>query len=330
VPSTGRAYELFLRGNDLRAGAGSTSQLIAARDLYKSAVMEDPQFAPAWACLGRVYRVMGKFGHDDPDGCRRLAEDAFAKALALAPHLPLTHHLYTYLQLEEPGGGVRAMERLLGEIAGGARDPQLYGGLVAACRMGGLLDASLAAHREARRLDGQIRTSVHYTYLALADYGRAIAHDEDEVPGVRWMAIAELGNLGEAIAGLREIESHGGRGHETYWITSLRASLEGERAGVVHGIRHSASASFRDPEGLYINARPAGLIGEADLAMPMLARAATGYWVVEQWENDRAWASFRQDPRFQTLLEQVRAGHQHARERFLAADGEKLLGVTLA
>ena len=85
VPASGRAYELYLRGNDLRAAVSSSSQLVAARDLYRNAVAEDPSFAPAWARLGRTYRVMGKFGHGEPEECRRLAADAFKRALALAP-----------------------------------------------------------------------------------------------------------------------------------------------------------------------------------------------------------------------------------------------------
>src|SRR5262249_3840159 len=65
APASGRAYELYLRGNDLRAGVGSTSQLVASLELYRGAVAADPAFAPAWARLGRTYRVMGKFGHAD-------------------------------------------------------------------------------------------------------------------------------------------------------------------------------------------------------------------------------------------------------------------------
>ena len=31
-----------------------------ARDLYLRCVDDDPQYAPAWACLGRIYRFLGE------------------------------------------------------------------------------------------------------------------------------------------------------------------------------------------------------------------------------------------------------------------------------
>jgi serine/threonine-protein kinase len=326
APTSGRAYELYLRGNDLRAGVGSTSQLLAARDLYKGAVEADPDFAPAWARLGRTYRVMGKFGHGDADEYRSLARAAFDRALALAPDLPLAHNLYTYLEVEEPGGGLRAMRRLLGQIAAGARDPQLYAGLVVALRMCGLMEASIAADREARRLDPQAHTSVHYTYLLMGDYARAVIHDQDEVPGVRWMALAEMGRVEEAIAGLREVEGLHLQGAESYWIRSLRGALEGRREDVMAWISER-SRGFHDPEGLYVNARPAGMVGELEGALSMLERSAAGFWSVWSWEHDPAWKALRGDPRFEALVAAVRERHAEAERTFAALGGDRLLGL---
>jgi hypothetical protein len=53
-------------------------------------------------------------------------------------------------------------------------DPEIFTGLVIACRFCGLLDASLAADRQARRLDPTVRTSVMYTHFMLGDWERAI------------------------------------------------------------------------------------------------------------------------------------------------------------
>ena len=39
--------------------------LPVAGELYRSALDEDPQYAPAWAKLGRVYRVLAKYGGED-------------------------------------------------------------------------------------------------------------------------------------------------------------------------------------------------------------------------------------------------------------------------
>jgi TolB-like protein len=327
APASGRAYELYLRGNDLRAGTTSTSQLLAARDLYRGAVDADPAFAPAWARLGRTYRVMAKYGHGDADECVRLAGDAFRRALELAPDLPLAHNLYTYFELEEPGGALPAMRRLLALLGRGTRDPQLYAGLVAACRFCGLLAESVAAHQEARRLDPAVRTSVQYTFWMQGDYARALAADDDDPPGVRLMSLVELGRADEAMVGLRDIAARYVEGSEALWVRGIAAALEGDREGALLAARHTLLAGFRDPEGIYINARPVAQVGEHELAFEMLARAAQGFWAVDTWERDRAWEPLRGDPRFGALLRQVYIAHQGARRAFTAAGGERLLGL---
>ena len=50
--------------------------------------------------------------------------------------------------------------RLLGEATRHGNDPELFAGLVHACRYCGLFDESIAAHAEARRLDPNVATSI--------------------------------------------------------------------------------------------------------------------------------------------------------------------------
>src|SRR6266849_3623553 len=57
VPSSARAYELYLRGNQLSRDA---KQWAVARDFYLRCVEEDPRYAPAWTCFGRIHHVMAK------------------------------------------------------------------------------------------------------------------------------------------------------------------------------------------------------------------------------------------------------------------------------
>ena len=87
-------------------------------------------------------------------------------------------HKY-YAQLEcDAGRGVDAMRRLL-RRAQVAVDPELFAGLVHACRYAGLLDASVAAHEEARRLDPTIQTSVLNTYSLQCDWERIVREAPD-------------------------------------------------------------------------------------------------------------------------------------------------------
>ena len=66
--TTPRAYELYLRANEL---ARTYDGLPQARDLYQRCLELDPRFAPAWAHLGRCHRVIGKFIDGTPGQRRR-------------------------------------------------------------------------------------------------------------------------------------------------------------------------------------------------------------------------------------------------------------------
>src|SRR6185295_10498870 len=104
------AYELYLRGNELARTYGG---LVAARELYRRSLDLDPDFAPAWAQLGRCHRVIGKYidGADDSEG---RAEEAFRRALSLTPRLTIAHKFYANLEADV-GDARNAVVRLLGE-----------------------------------------------------------------------------------------------------------------------------------------------------------------------------------------------------------------------
>jgi hypothetical protein len=66
----------------------------------------------------------------------------------------------------EHGRATEAIVRLLNRIPRNRNDPELYAGLVYACRYVGLLDASVMAHELAHRIE---------TKLAIQSYKRALA-----------------------------------------------------------------------------------------------------------------------------------------------------------
>ena len=67
VPDNPRAYELYLRANGL---ARTYDGMPSARALYEQCLELDPDFAPAWAHLGRCLRVIGKYIDPTPDSDR--------------------------------------------------------------------------------------------------------------------------------------------------------------------------------------------------------------------------------------------------------------------
>ena len=170
APHSARAYELYLRANEL---ARTYEGLPQARDLYQRCLDLDPRFAPAWAHLGRCHRVIGKYIDSTSDSEER-AEEALRRALELNPRLSVAHKFYANLEADI-GQAQRALVRLLGEATRHGNDPELFAGLVHACRYCGLYEESIAAHAEARRLDPNVPTSVEQTLLMIGDIDRLLA-----------------------------------------------------------------------------------------------------------------------------------------------------------
>ena len=96
APHNPTAYELYLRANEL---ARTYDGMVSARTLYEQCLELDPNFAPAWAHLGRCHRVIGKYIDPTPDSERR-AEEAFVRAIALNPRLSVAHKFYANLEAD--------------------------------------------------------------------------------------------------------------------------------------------------------------------------------------------------------------------------------------
>jgi TolB-like protein len=327
APASPKAYELYLRANQITYSSQYTSPLIQARDVYRECVEEDPNFAPAWARLGRVYRVISKYGHGDPVENFRLAHEALQRALQLDPDLPVAHNYYTYLQVEE-GNALSAMERLIGRGQTRVADPDLYAGLVVACRFCGLLEASVAAHHRARRLDSSIRTSVHFTYLAMGDHERAAAEDHEDPAYCKAIVPSLLGRDQESIASIAEMDRRGYQGVERIVFGSTLAALEGRREECVAFAEGIERLRFRDPEGLYFNARNLARVGETEASLMWLGRVIRGgFWCTRLIREDPWLQPLRARAEFADLMRWAVERQAEAAAVYARAGGERLLGV---
>jgi serine/threonine-protein kinase len=327
VPASGEAYEKYLRANELARKTLSPSLLKAARDLYRESVDLDPTFAPAWARLGRIHRVLAKYGYVEGTSDLSLAEEAFDRALKINPDLPIAHNLLTYFQIEERADAVGAMERLLSRVAR-VPDPNLYSGLVAACRFCGLLDASIAAHNEARRLNSKIHTSVAYTYWILGRLDRAAEEDSQEIPFLQLFADTLRGRQEEVRKTERALDERLSEGVERDIFRTQRAAMEGNREECLEAARRIEESPFEDPEGLMFVARALLEVGASDKGLDLCEFGLDrGYACLHLLDWDPVFAGLGSNARFQSLTERSRQASQAAQARFLAAGGASLLGI---
>src|SRR5205823_5760427 len=129
VPSDPKAYEYYLRGNQV---SQDSKQWGAAYDLYLRCVEADPCFAPGWARLGRIHHVMAKYLVTGARDGLEKAEAAFRQALSLNPELAVAHKSYAQLEVDL-GRAADAMARLIPR-AQEAADPELFAGLISPLR----------------------------------------------------------------------------------------------------------------------------------------------------------------------------------------------------
>ena len=327
VPDNPRAYELYLRANGL---ARTYDGMPGARALYEQCLELDPDFAPAWARLGRCHRVIGKYIDPTPDSDSR-AEEAFVRAIALNPRLSLAHKFYANLEADT-GRAREGMVRLLNEATRHGNDAELFAGLVHACRYAGLFEESIAAHAEARRLDPTIATSFLQTLLMKGDIDRLVAVDTTERvhgggdDGIRVIGLGFAGRRDEARQVLAHLTQAPSQTFQT-WTSHLDAWLDRRVDDMLSTLSvFTPLKIFDDPEAIFQEGWMFCDVGEHLRGRDYLQRAvARGYFPSVTLTDWPQFDALRDDPIFQTLLADAEAGRQRARAAFREAGGERLL-----
>ena len=328
APQDARAYELYLRANEL---ARSYDGLIRARDLYEQCVELDPGFAPAWARLGRCHRVIAKYVDGMSDGEAR-GEEALRRALDLNPRLTVAHRFYANMEADV-GRAPQAVVRLLEEATRHGNDPELFAGLVHACRYCGLYDESIAAHAEARRLDPNVPTSVEQTILMTGDIDRLLAMEQPPIAAgaddvIRVIGLGLAGRRDEARRALGAVRKPANFPAFDAWITYLYAWLDRRGPDMPPGIADLGALKIRDdPEAIFQEGWLLCDVGEHERGLPQLERAvAAGYFPAPTLAHRPHFDALRGDRAFQALCAEADAGRQEALRAFREAGGEKLLG----
>jgi len=322
-PVSATAYHIYLQANEI---GREWENLQEAIELYERCVNLDPEYAPAWARLGRARWLWDKYTRGSREGLRA-ADEAFQKALQLNPDLPLAHHLYTHLQVDQ-GRAQDALKRLLERARTRRNDAQLFAGLAHVCRYCGLLQPALVAHREARRLDPQIATSVNHTYFMLGDYERALEHSRGDFGFATGLNLAMLGRNAEAVALLRDFEAAELPRLGWLYVRSLRALLEGRLDESLEANDELMRGTFRDPEGMYYVSRQLSYLGAHAQALEMLRRGVEhGFHCYPALVRDPWLDGLRGKPEFSNLLHEAHELHLEALQTFLANGGDELLGL---
>ena len=327
VPANPRAFELFLRGMEEARTLTSTEK---ARELFQQAVAEDPGFAPAWAALGRAHRVWGKY-YLDREANDRLAEQAFQRALELSPDLPLAHRYITPFE-SEGGRASDAIVRLLKHAAINRHDPQLFAGLVHACRYAGLFDASIAAHDEAVRLDPNVATGVEYT-MALLAFNKSQSGNLltrlSRSPDAHF-ALAAIGDAEIARKAVETLDLGLVPPAFRLSVDAVIASYSRPPAEALKTIEDAMSKHV-DPEALFLFGAMMIRVGDPERGLEVSASAVrSGYSPALTLAQNHTFDSVRGHASFKKIEAEAHAAMLAAQQLFEDAGGPEMLGMPAA
>jgi TolB-like protein len=325
VPANPEAYEYYLRANQIQL---DSKQWKTARDLYLRCVDRDPAFAPGWARLGRCYRLLGKF--DDPSQAQAnfdLGVSALKRALDINPDLSLAHNLYAHVEVDA-GHAREAVARLLERVRMAASEPELFAGLVHACRYCGLLDASVAAYERARSLDPSVVTSAAQTFFLQGRWEEAIAADRSDPPFTTAFSLVQLGRVSEGLALLRTAAVRGVHPQLHHLMEGMIAFIEKRHDDVIAHTRRVIDSGFADLEVFYHWAGALALAGDHDGALGLLERAIDGGFhpaaaLARDWRFD----PLRAAPDFNQIFRRAEELQRQALETFRGSGGPRLLGL---
>ena len=319
VPTSPRAYELYLRANEM---SRDNRQWQAALDLYEQCVTEDQHYAPAYVGIGRMHRMIGKYITGETEDRFARSETALKRALELNPDLSIADTLYSHLEVDL-GRAEQSMVRLLRRARERSADAEVFAALSHAFRYCGLLQASLAALKEARRLDPKIRVSAGHTLFMLGDYEGVIEYERSDAY-TRALAQFMLGRPEDALA---SIESEKSLPHllsffATATMYLIRNDFEQARLWM------DKVTTITDPEGRYYMARHFAFVGDAAKALSLLASSVEGgFFCVPVMTQDPWLDSVRGTPEFAALLRRAETRHRQAVISFLTAEGDRILGI---
>jgi eukaryotic-like serine/threonine-protein kinase len=321
VPSSPHAYELYLRANEM---SRDTSQWQAALDLYEACVRDDPHYAPGWAGLGRMHRMIGKYVDAQATERFAKAEAALRRALELNSDLSSAEQVYAALEVDL-GRAEESMVRLLRRARDRSSDPELFAALSHSLRYCGLLQASLAAAQQARRLDPKVRVSAAHTCFMLGSYEGVLEYEPQGEHYMRNLALLTLGRREEALAALE------GAGKALphllqLYVNALTHLIRNEREESLAQVRKLTG--IHDPEGRYYAARHLAYLGDPERALSLLTGVVEdGFFCVPALARDPWLDSLRGTAEFADIVRRAEARHRQALISFLTAEGDRVLGI---
>ncbi|HKQ06453.1 MAG TPA: winged helix-turn-helix domain-containing protein [Blastocatellia bacterium] len=316
-----QAYELYLQGRDLYLN----NNFMAAVPLLEEAVRLDPNFALAWAHLGRARNAAASFKLRGRD-LHLSAQAAYDQALNLNPDLTeaviFKANLFTDTNRVEQS--VPLLRRLL---TANPNHAEAHWELGYAYRFAGMLAESVEEGERARALDPLVKagSSAFNSYLYTGQYEKFLASLPASDDNAFLIFYRGLGNY--YMKNWERAAAEFDRAYETepqlytqigkalsYAIhNQLAAGLDLLR-NVEHGIEQSGVG---DAEGIYKVAQAYAALGDRASALRVLRHSIEqGFFCYAFFMSDPLLTPLRGEAEFAALMEKARARQEQFRQAF--------------
>lgn len=320
-PVNVRAYEYYLRGVDLYA----LDDYAASIEMLQKSLSIEPNYAPAWAHLGRAYTTNASLRFGGREQYAK-AQEAYERALELDPAL-VEPRVYMANLLTDTGRVEQAVPLLREALKTTPNDAEAHWELGYAYRFAGMLKQSIEECEKGRQFDPSVKinSSALNSYLYVGAYDKFL----DSLPINNSPYILFYRGFAEYYKrNYKEAANNFDRAYE------LAPSLLPAEIGkaLSYAIRHDNASGLKllheteaqidqhgvsDAEGIYKLAQAYAVLGDKASALRVLRRSIDdGFFCYSYFISDPLMASLRAEPEFQALMKRAKQRHEQFQKRF--------------
>jgi serine/threonine-protein kinase len=320
-PISTTAYEDYLRGIDLY----SLNEFSEAIQMLEKATSLEPNYAPAWAQLGRAYTTSASllFGGQEQYG---KAQAAYEKAIALNPSLAEAR-IYMANLLTDTGRVEQAVPMLRTVLQENPNNAEAHWELGYAYRFAGMLQESVQECERARanNPDVKISSSAMNSYLYLGEYEKFLqslpANDSVYILFYRGLAEYYMNNREQAARDFDRAFEKNGSLLPAAVGRAFSYSIHHENANGIKLLGETEAKieerGVSDPEGMYKVAQAYAVLGDKASALHMLRHSiGGGFFCYPYLAHDPLLQSLHGEPEFQMLMDQARHRHEQFKASF--------------
>jgi len=314
------AYEHFLRGIDMY----SRGEFLAAIPLLEKAVELDPNFAIAWAHLGRAYTASASFNLRGQVLLVK-AQSAYEQALTLNPELVETAVFMANL-LTDSNRVEQAVPLLRSVLQANPNVAEARWELGYAYRFAGMLHESIQECERARTIDPNVKrtSSAPNYYLYVGQYEKFLSSlpkdDAAFLVFYRGMGNYYLKRFDTAAADFdrayqMEPQLYSRIGKVLSYAIKNQRSVALEVLRDVE--REIEQKGVSDSEAIYKVAQAYAILAEKASALRVLRRSIeTGFFCYDYLKTDPLTEGIRSEPEFNRLMEIARERHEKFQRDF--------------